>query len=330
MPALSSIWTHFFPPKPTFSEHDVPDLEGKVYIVTGSNTGIGKEVARLLYTKNAKVYVAARSETKAQKAIQDIKESSPSSKGSLVFLHLDLSDLPNVKAAAESFLAQEQRLHTLFNNAGVMVSPVEPPLKTSQGYELALGVNCVGTFLLTKLLTPTLVATAKASLPNTVRIVWPSSFALELRGHEGVGLSTDNLDYHIPIVATERYGLSKAGVWALGVEYARHHKADGIISVPINPGNIETELARDQAFMIKLIAKLVCYPVARGACTVLYAAFSPEVTAADWTKTWVAPFGRILPLRPDLPRATLPEAEGGTGGTEKFWKWNEQQVKAYL
>ncbi|KAI1100578.1 putative estradiol 17 beta-dehydrogenase [Jackrogersella minutella] len=330
MPSFASFWTHFFPPKPTFTEEEVPDLQGKVYIVTGANTGIGKEVARQLYKKNAKVYVAARSEAKAQHAIEDIKESVPSSTGSLVFLHLDLSDLPNVKAAAETFLAQEERLHSLFNNAGVMVSPVEPPLKTVQGYELSLGVNCVGTFLFTKLLTPILVTTAKASLPNTVRIIWPTSYALELRGHEGIGLSTDNLDYHIPIVSTERYGLSKAGVWALGVEYSRRYKTDGIISVPINPGNIASGLARDQAFKIRLIASLVCYPTIRGAITELYAAFSPEVTTADWSKTWVGPFGRILPLRPDLPRATLPEAEGGTGGTEKFWEWTEQQVKSYL
>ncbi|KAJ8128054.1 hypothetical protein O1611_g5585 [Lasiodiplodia mahajangana] len=326
MPGFWSFFTHFFPPKPTFREQDVPDLQGKVYIVTGSNTGIGKEVARLLYTKNAKVYVAARSEDKAQQAIKDIKDSTLSSKGSIVFLHLDLSDLLNVKATAEGFLSQEHRLHGLFNNAGVMVSPVEPPLKTSQGYELALGVNCVGTFLFTKLLTPTLVATSEVSLPNTVRIVWLSSYALELSGHEGIGLSTDNLDYQIPVAASERYGLSKSGVWALAVEYGRRYKEDGIISVPVNPGNIVSELTRDQGFAIKLVAKLACYPTVYGAITQLYAAYSPEVAVADFSKTWVAPFGRILPLRPDLPRATLPEAEGGTGGTAKFWEWCEDQA----
>ena len=230
--------------------------------------------------------MAARSQTKAQQAIKDIQESTPASTGSLIFLHLDLSDLSNVKSAAESFLAQEERLHTLFNNAGVMVAPAEPPLKTVQGYELALGVNCVGTFLFTKLLTPTLSTTAKASLPNTVRIVWLSSYALELRGHAGVGLSTDNLDYHIPKAAIERYELSKSGVWALAVEYARRYKQDGIVSVPLNPGNIKSELPRDQGFMIKLIAKLVCYPVSLGAISELYAAFSLDAATADVSKTW--------------------------------------------
>ncbi|KAK3934114.1 putative estradiol 17 beta-dehydrogenase [Diplogelasinospora grovesii] len=332
MPSFSTFWTHFFPPKPKFTDRDVPDLQGKVYIVTGANTGIGKEVARLLYAKNAKVYVAARSEEKARKAVEEIQKATPGSMGSLVLLHLDLSDLPKVKAAAESFLAQEQKLHVLFNNAGVLVSPVEPPLKSVQGYELSLGVNCVGTFLFTQLLTPALVATAKSEPPNTVRVVWLSSFGLELFAEQGVGISTENLDYHIPKDATERYGQSKVGAWALGVEYAKRHQADGIVSVPINPGNLQTELPRDQNAMIKLAVKLLCYPAIQGAYTELFAAFSPDVTIekADWSKTWVAPFGRLYPLRSDLTKATVPETEGGTGGTSKFWDWNEQQIKGYV
>ncbi|KAM0812645.1 hypothetical protein AB5N19_12636 [Seiridium cardinale] len=320
---LKSSLAHTSPPSPEFNEGDIPALDGKVYIDTGSNTGIGKEVARLLYTKNAKVahpflmivYIAARSETKAQNSIEVIRQSAPSSSGSLVFLLLDLNDLCNAKAAAESFLAQEQRLHGLFNNARLMV--FEPLQKTVQGYEVTLGVNCVGTFLFTKLLTPALAATAKASLLNTARIIWLSSFACELRAHEGVGLSTDNLDYHTPVIATTRYGLSKSG-------------GDGIVSVPLNPGNLRSELQRDQSWLFKFLTGLLLYPTINGAWTELYAAFSPEVPAADLTENWVGPFGRILPLRPDLPKATKLESEAGTGGTAKFWDWNEEQVKDYV
>ncbi|KAK4207439.1 putative estradiol 17 beta-dehydrogenase [Rhypophila decipiens] len=332
MPSFSTFWTHFFPPKPKFTDRDVPDLTGKVYLVTGANTGIGKEVARILYSKNAKVYVAARSEEKAQAAIEEIRKSSSSSTGTLKFLHLDLSDLTKVKAAAQAFLSQEQKLHVLFNNAGVMVSPAEPPAKSAQGFELGLGVNCIGTFLFTQLLTPTLISTAKSESPNSVRVIWLSSFGLELFGQAGVGLSTENLDYHTPVDATERYGQSKVGAWALGVEYAKRHRADSIVSVPVNPGNLQTELPRDQKAMVKLVAKLLCYPAVNGAYTELFAAFSDEVAIekADWSKTWVAPFGRVYPLRSDLVQATMAETEGGTGGTSKFWDWVEQQVKAYL
>ncbi|KAK3316935.1 putative estradiol 17 beta-dehydrogenase [Apodospora peruviana] len=340
MPSFSTFLTHFFPPKSKFTDRDVPDLQGNVYIVTGANTGIGKEVARVLYAKNAKVYVAARPEEKAQNAISEIQNTVTASTGSLIFLHLKLSDLTKVKATVGTFLAQEQKLHVLFNNAGVMVSTVDPPLKSAQGHGLGLGVNCVGTFLFIQLLTPTFVATARSEPPNTVRVVWVSSFGLELFAQSDVGLSTKNLDYHIPKDATERYGQSKIGAWALGVEYAKRYKGNGIVSVPINPGNLQTELARDQKAMVKLIAKLLCYPAINGAYTELHAACSDDVTVekADWgteyprlTKLLLAPWGRIYPLRPDLTKATMTEAEGGTGRTSKFWDWTEQQqVEAYL
>ncbi|KAH8651235.1 putative estradiol 17 beta-dehydrogenase [Xylariales sp. PMI_506] len=329
-PTLKSTWTQFFPPKSTFTAKDIPDLSGKVYIVSGSNSGVGQEVAKLLYSKNGKVYIAARSEEKATKAIADIKAAVPSSSGSLVFLHLDLDDLNLVKTAAQKFLAQERELHVLFNNAGVMVSPEIPMLKTAQGYEQALGVNCVATFLFTKLLTPILIETARKVPAGTVRVVWLSSFGLEIFAKEGVGMDFDNLDYHDFKDHTERYGMSKVGDWALGVEYARRHKDDGIISVPINPGNLRTELARSQGVVFRKLAGMIVYPPINGAYTELFAAFSPELTKTDWSKYWVIPFARIAPLRQDLPRAATLESEGGTGGTHKFWEWNEEQVKPYL
>lgn len=286
-PTLASVWTQFHPPKPEFTEKDLPDLKGKVYIVTGSNTGIGKDTARMIYAKNAKVYIAARSEEKANKAIEDIKREVPTSTGSLVFLNLDLNDLSIVKRAAKSFLDQGTKLHVLFNNAGVMVSKAEPIPRTAQGYELSLGVNCIGTYLFTKLLTPRLISTAKSEPANTVRVVWLSSFGLELFGAKDVGVSLDNLDYHIPKSATERYGISKSGCWALGVEFARRHKANGIVSMPINPGNLTSELARDQPLTLRIAAKMLGYPTVMGACTELFAGFSPEVTieksgTSDW------------------------------------------------
>ena len=287
--SFKSAWTQFFPPKPRYTDKDIPaDLHGKVYMVTGANSGMGLGLARVLYTRNAKVYVACRSEEKGKQTIAQIKKVVPKSTGELVFLSLDLADLTKVKAAAQSFLAQESELHVLFNNAGVMVGPANPPLKTAQGYELALGVNCVGAFLFAKLLTPALIATAQKQPANTVRVVWPSSFGLEEYAPEDRGIDLTNLDYHIPKPHVERYGISKAGNWLLGVEYARRHKADGIVSVPINPGNVRTSLARDQTLGLKIVAHAIVYPIINGVYTQLFAAFSPEVTIekADWTTNW--------------------------------------------
>ncbi|KAI8630460.1 hypothetical protein F5Y19DRAFT_427699 [Xylariaceae sp. FL1651] len=326
-------WDQYFPPKPLFTDRNIPSsLHGKVYVVTGANCGMGKELARVLYSRNAKVYVACRSEAKGVQAIAEIKKAEPYSAGELVFLNLDLADLTKVRIAAREFQAQETKLHVLFNNAGVMVGPSDPPTKTAQGYEEALGVNCVATFLFTKLLTPTLIATARSEPTDTVRVVWLSSFGLEAFAPEGRGIDMDNLDYHIPKPHIDRYGISKAATWLLAVEYARRHNSDNIVSVAINPGNIRTELARHQGLALKLIAGAIVYPVINGVYTQLFAAFSPELTIAnfDWSKQWVIPFGRVASLRPDLPPATLPVEDGGNGNAQQFWEWNEQQVKDYL
>lgn len=286
-PKKNFSWHQFFPPKPKYTDQDVPsDLHSKVYVVTGANSGMGKELARVLYSKNARVYVACRSPEKGAEAISDIEKATPASRGKLVLLTLDLADLTSVQAAAKEFLSMESKLHVLFNNAGVMVGPMEPPPKTAQGIELSLGVNCVGTFLFTRLLTPALITAAKSEPADSVRVVWLSSFGLEQFAPSGRGIDIDNLDYHEPKPHIERYGASKAGDWLLGVEFARRHKADGIVSAAINPGNIRTALARDQGAVLKLVANAVVYPVINGVYTQLFAGFSPDVPKADWTKKW--------------------------------------------
>ncbi|KAI1851794.1 hypothetical protein JX265_013151 [Neoarthrinium moseri] len=326
-PTLGSLWTQFFPPKPQFTEKDVPNLEGKVYIVSGSNTGVGKHLARILYEKNAKVYIAARSEPKAQRAIAEMRRAAPSSRGDLVFMPLDLNDLTTIKGSVGRFLAAESKLHALFNNAGVMSTETDL-VKSKQGYEIHIGVNNLGTFLFTQLLTPILVNTAKTERPNSVRVIWVSSSGTEFRGHERVGVSLDNLDYHNIIPPLDRYAISKAGNWAQGVEFARRHKADGVLSIPLNPGNLASELYRDQGAIFKLFLKLITYPTLFGAYTELYAGISPDITL-EMSGTWVIPFGRIYPIRKDLVDATKTEAEGGTGGASKFWEWCEEQVSPY-
>ncbi|ETS81130.1 hypothetical protein PFICI_06132 [Pestalotiopsis fici W106-1] len=334
-PEKQFSWTQFFPPKPHFTDQNIPnDLQGKVYVVTGANSGMGEALAQVLYARGAKVYAACRSEKKGNEAIAKIKKAVPGSRGDLVLLLLDLADLSNVQAAAKRFLSSESKLHVLFNNAGVMTGPNTSPTETAQGHELALGVNCVATFLFTKLLTPALVAAAKDEPvgSSAVRVVWLSSFGLEAFAPEGRGIDLNNLDYHIPREPIDRYGISKAGTWLLAVEYARRHKADGIVSVAINPGNLKTELARDQGLAMKLIAGTLTYPVMNGVYTQLYAGFSSEVTneKVDWTKEWIIPWGRVAPLRADLLPATLPVSEGGNGNAQQFWEWSEQQVKDFL
>lgn len=301
----------------------------QVYIVTGATSGVGFQLTRILYSKNAKVYLASRSE---EGAIGKIQHAEPQSKGSLVFLPLDLADLRSVKKSAEAFLARETKLHVLFNNAGYMAADDMNIDKTVQGHEIQLGVNCLGPFLLTKLLTPTLLATAADkhdSLTNEVRVVFVSSFAAEMYHEKDVGLDLDNLDYHRPKSGMLRYGLSKVGVWAHGVEFARRFRAQGVLGVPVNPGNLRTNLLNQQGFLMRLQVRLMHYPPVNGAYTQLFAGLSPEVTA-EKAGQYVFPFGRFQPICKHLELAIKPEAEGGVDLARKFWEWSEKQVQEFL
>ncbi|KAF0329258.1 short-chain dehydrogenase [Colletotrichum asianum] len=331
--SLSSFLTQMYPPKPSFTRENIPDLSGKVYIVTGANSGVGKETGQLLYSKNAKVYVAARSETKANDAIAAIREAWPGSTGSLEFLHLDLSDLGNVRTAAQHFLAQEERLDALINNAAIQaLKDTKGETKTAQGHEMHLGVNVLGPFLFTRLLTPILKATA--SKPGTgkgaVRVVWVSSMGTETIGEKSRGLSPDYVDYWPLMSPLERYGLSKAGNWLHGVEFARRHATDGIMSVPVNPGHLSSELYREAGFVFRAALKaMALYPPVYGAYVELFGAVSSDLTMKD-SGSWVVPWGRLYPIREDLLEATRPEEKGGNGHAAKFWDWSEEQVKGFL
>lgn len=221
--------------------------------------------------------------------MDDIKTTAPDSKGSMEFLKLDLADLTTIKATVDTFLARESKLHVLFNNAGVQ-SP--EPTQTAQGYETHMGINCVGTFLFTKLLTPTLVATAKTEPEGTVRVVWVSSSGTEIAGEKSVGLHMNNLDYNIPKNPMYKYAISKVGNYLQGVEFAKRHRADGVVSIPLNPGNLASDLYRDQSgLLFKFLTKFVMYPSAMGAYTEVYAGLSPEITL-EKTGSW----GKLVDL----------------------------------
>lgn len=185
-------------------------------------------MAYILYLKNAKVYVAARSEAKAAKAIEGIKSRAPSSKGQLIYLHLDLDDLTTIKASAEKFLSENERLDVLWNNAGVMIPPLGS--KTKQNYDKQLGTNNVAPFLFTKLLHPILSKTASNAPTDSVRVVWVSSSGAEVYSPKG-GIDINNLDYKVSKDNWFRYGTSKAGNVLHASELAKRAGSEGIISV---------------------------------------------------------------------------------------------------
>lgn len=151
---------------------------------------------------------------------------------------------------------------------------------TAQGYELQMGVNNIGTFMFTKLLTPMLIRTAKSNADtSSVRVIWVASSAVEAPPVPVGGVDMSNIDYHREASPFAKYAISKAGNYLHGAEYARLHKADGIVSLPLNPGHLDSDLWRgfNQGF-ISIVKRLLFYPPVYGAYTQLWAAFSPEIT----------------------------------------------------
>ncbi|KAI0046508.1 NAD-P-binding protein [Auriscalpium vulgare] len=316
-----------FPPKPTWTVAQVPDLAGTVALVTGGNSGIGKEMCKVLLSRNAKVYLAARSEAKAHEAIAELKAHT--GKEDVHFLRLDLADLTSVRRAAEEFTANEQHLHLLFNNGGVMNTPLDNV--TAQGYDGQFGTNVLGHYFLTQLLLPTLLRTAHADgqSPSKVRVIHTSSSGhAQLTVPGGIDWASVQkgdaaLSARKRLGIMKLYGQSKLGNVLLSNELARRYGAQGVVSIAVHPGSIKTDLGRHMNSWSPpiLIARLLSYffyDVSYGAITPLYAGTSEE--ALDMNGEYLTAWARRQVPNPDALRPDL---------MEKLWAWCEEQVKGF-
>jgi NAD(P)-dependent dehydrogenase (short-subunit alcohol dehydrogenase family) len=216
-----------------WTKNNIPDLSGKIAVVTGSNTGIGFETAKALYEAGANVTIAARDGQKAEKAIQKI-QSEKLGKGEVNYGVLDLANLDNIKQFAESLMQKHSSLDLLVNNAGVMVPPAS---KTADGFELQFGVNFIGHFALTGYLLPLLKQAAHA------RVVTLSSGAATLVD----SIDFDNLKLEKGYDEWREYAASKLADILFSYELDRRFKNAGIaaISVAAHPGVTRTDLQRN-------------------------------------------------------------------------------------
>lgn len=325
--ALRLLQQGMFIPHPSLTEENLSDQTGKVHIVTGGYSGIGHELVKILYSKNATVYSAGRNRDNALESIESIKGAYPNSSGKLHFLSLDLSNFSTIKKSAEDFLDKETRLDVLTNNAGIMVPPKGS--RDAQGHELQMGTNCLGPFLFTSFLIPILKKTAASSPPGTVRITWAASSAIELSPKGGV-----EFDLHgavqIHSDPQKDYCQSKAGNIFLAFETARRYGDDGIISVAWNPGNLQSGLYRHMGQFPKWVMdKTWLHPPVFGAYTILYAGWSGEITGES-NGAYIIPWGRFGKLRADIKTGRLgAEEDGGSGVAGRFWEWCVRSTKSY-
>jgi len=260
-----------------WTANDVPDLSGKVIVVTGGNSGIGYEAALQFARKRARVVLACRDLGKARIAVDQIKAASPDAE--LDAMQLDLANLASVRGFADAFHIQHRKLDVLCNNAGVMALPYR---QTVDGFEMQFGTNHLGHFALTALLLDRLLAT------DNSRVVTVSSGA-----HKMGRIHFDNLQWKTGYRKWFAYGQSKLANLLFTFELQRKIDAAGakMISVACHPGYAATNLQAAgpkmqgsslMESMMDIGNRLFSQSAAMGALPTLYAATAPEVRGGDY------------------------------------------------
>lgn len=260
---------------------DIPDQSGRTFLITGANSGIGFEAAKALVAEGAHVVLGCRSRSKADDAVAEIEAAGGS--GSTEILEMDLADLDSVRTAAESFLADHDRLDVLINNAGLMATPQRT---TEQGVELQFGVNHIGHFALTGLLLDALTAAGTEETP--ARVVTISSQA-----HRRGKIDLDHLDGTGKYSPWGAYGQSKLANLLFMRELDRRCSEAGlpIMSVAAHPGGSSTNLGNEPAgdilskvlgFMRPVFDKVATQSAAMGSLPTLRAAVDADVAGGDY------------------------------------------------
>ena len=324
---MGAYWTQLFPPRPSLTETNLPSQKGKIFLITGGASGVGYELASILYGAGGKIYMAGRSESNAQKAIQTIKSAHPDAPRQLKYLFLELDDLAGIQASVETFRSQENKLDVLWNNAGVGVPPAGS--KSKQGHELQVATNCLGPYLFTKLLLPELRAGAESAGADAVRVVWTSSMLVDTLAPKN-GLDIAELSSPKATNQDKKYAMTKVGNWFLAAEFARENASAGIISIAQNPGNLRTGIWRYTNKWLVWFMTPLLHEASFGAYTALWAGLSPEVTAAH-NGDYVIPWGRWHTApRSDLLACLKATEEGGNGRAADFRAWCDEQIKEFI
>lgn len=284
-------------------------LTGKTAIITGANSGIGLEAAKVFAERDARIIMAVRNKEKGEAArkliLADNKDAAIS------VMKLDLADLASVRAFADAIKQNHDSLDLLINNAGVMTPPYS---KTKDGFELQFGSNHLGHFALTGLLLPLLKKT-----PDS-RVVSLSSLA-----HKGAAIDFDNLDGSKGYKAMKFYSQSKLANLLFAQELDKRFKEHGLqsLSLACHPGISATNLfkfgKRDAPKLVKSLLHNFLQPPDMGALPTIYAATDPQLTGGEY----IGPDGKGQ--RKGYPALDTPHAAAGDEEvSRKLWKVSEE------
>ncbi len=239
-------------------------LQGKICLVTGSTSGIGKVTARELANRGATVVLVSRSRAKGEATQAEIKQATGNQQVEL--LVADLRVLENVRHLAAEFQQTHHHLHLLVNNAG---GAYPTRMLTPDGFETTLAVNYLAPFLLTELLLETLKASAPARIVN-----------VSSAQHATASIEFDNLQGEKKYANLRNYGQAKLALLLWTYELARRLEGTGVTVNALHPGVIASNFAAGMigpaAWAIKLV-KPFLLTVEQGAQTTLYLATSPQV-----------------------------------------------------
>jgi retinol dehydrogenase 12 len=240
----------------------VAELSGRTFLVTGANTGIGLATATDLTRRGGRVYLACRSPQKGAAAVAQIAAATGSKEAR--FLPLDLADLASVGNCARAFLALEEPLHVLINNAGVGGTPG----RTKDGFELVFGVNHLGHFALTMGLLDCLTA-------SRARVVNVASDA----HYQAKGIDFDRLQRRTRgITGMPEYAVSKLCNVLFTQELARRLDGTGVTSYAVHPGVVASDIWRRVPAVVRPLVTRRMLTVEQGARTSLYCATAPVET----------------------------------------------------
>jgi NAD(P)-dependent dehydrogenase (short-subunit alcohol dehydrogenase family) len=273
-------------------------VRGKICIVTGGNTGIGKATVEGLARAGATVVLACRDLDKGSAALAEVEARTGSR--DLHLMGLDLASLASVRAFAAAFGEKLSRLDVLVENAGVSTGTRK---LTADGFEMDLGVNHLGHFLLTELLLPVL----QASAPSRIVVVSSSV-------HKQAKMDFDDLQGERSWSSMRAYGQSKLANMLFVRALAKRLEGTGVVVNAVHPGVIASELAREFPAPLRLVARWFFKSTEQGARTSLYLATAEEAGRVSGKY-----FADAKEARPGAP--ALDDA-----AAERLWRESERMI----
>jgi NAD(P)-dependent dehydrogenase (short-subunit alcohol dehydrogenase family) len=240
-------------------------MHGKTVIVTGANSGIGKETARVLAERGATIIMICRNKERGEAALRELKEKTESDKFELYLA--DLADPDAIQKAVTQFKAKHNKLDVLINNAGLVLSK---RIITPLGYEKTFAVNHLGHFLLTNLLLDLLIESAPSRIINISSGV-----------HTSADLNFDDINQSSNYRSYRAYANSKLANLLFTYELTRRLEGTGVTVNALHPGFVRSNFGRrGRKWYIRILfdlARIFAISVEKGAKTSIYLASSPEV-----------------------------------------------------